>query len=93
MRRQLFPTRIPWRRRVSLPIGIVEEMEPDCMELQLEKDDEILMISDGVHLQEIHYWLQTRKKGNVHEEHAQLMKILRQRTREDDTTALLLRLQ
>lgn len=77
----------------SLPIGIVEEMEPDCMELQLEKDDEILMISDGVHLQEIHYWLHTRKKGNVHEEHAQLMKILRQRTREDDTTALLLRLQ
>lgn len=77
----------------SLPLGIVEEMEPDCMEVQLQKEDEVLMISDGVHMQEIRYWLQIRQQGDLHEEFAQLMKILKQRTREDDTSALLLRIR
>lgn len=77
----------------SLPVGIIEEIEPDCIELQLEPEDEILMISDGIHLQEVQYWMQTRKKGDVHDELKQLMQILNRRVRDDDSTALLLRLE
>ena len=77
----------------SLPVGMLEEIEPDCMELQLQTGDEILMVSDGVRMQEIRTWLHARKEGEVQEELAALMRLLRQRPREDDTTALLLRLQ
>ena len=72
---------------------MLEEIEPDCMELQLQTGDEILMVSDGVRMQEIRTWLHARKEGEVQEELAALMRLLRQRPREDDTTALLLRLQ
>lgn len=77
----------------SLPVGMLEEIEPDCMELQLQTGDEILMVSDGVRMQEIRTWLHARKEGEVQEELSALMRLLRQRPREDDTTALLLRLQ
>ncbi|MFR9254182.1 MAG: SpoIIE family protein phosphatase [Merdibacter sp.] len=77
----------------SLPVGMLEEIEPDCMELQLQTGDEILMVSDGVRMQEIRTWLHARKEGEVQEELAALMRLLRQCPREDDTTALLLRLQ
>ena len=77
----------------SLPVGMLEEIEPDCMELQLQTGDEILMVSDGVRMQEIRTWLHARKEGEVQEELTALMRLLRQRPREDDTTALLLRLQ
>ena len=74
-------------------IARLEEIEPDCMELQLQTGDEILMVSDGVRMQEIRTWLHARKEGEVQEELSALMRLLRQRPREDDTTALLLRLQ
>lgn len=75
----------------SLPVGILEEIEPHCMEVQLQKDDEILMVSDGVRLQEIEHWLRMRGKSSVRDELNELMKELRLHEREDDTTALLLR--
>lgn len=75
----------------SLPVGILEEIEPHCMEVQLQKDDEILMVSDGVRLQEIEHWLRMRRSASVRDELNELMRGLRLHEREDDTTALLLR--
>lgn len=75
----------------SLPVGILEEIEPHCMEVQLQKDDEILMVSDGVWMQEIEHWLRMRRSTSVRDELNELMRGLRLHEREDDTTALLLR--
>lgn len=75
----------------SLPVGILEEIEPHCMEVQLQKDDEILMVSDGVRMQEIEHWLRMRRSASVRDELNELMRGLRLHEREDDTTALLLR--
>lgn len=75
----------------SLPLGILEEMQPDCFELQLQEGDELLMISDGIHPQEIRNWVETRTHGEVRFELEQLMEQLRQRVRTDDSTAVLLR--
>ena len=61
------------------------------MEVQLQKDDEILMVSDGVRLQEIEHWLRMRRSASVRDELNELMRGLRLHEREDDTTALLLR--
>ncbi len=77
----------------SLPVGILEEIEPDVMEIQLRQGDEILMVSDGVRMQEIRSWLHSRRSLDVHESLAELMRLLKQRPREDDTSALLLRIE
>ena len=61
------------------------------MEVQLQKDDEILMVSDGVRMQEIERWLRMRRSASVRDELNELMRGLRLHEREDDTTALLLR--
>ena len=74
-------------------MGILEEIEPDVMEIQLRQGDEILMVSDGVRMQEIRSWLHSRRSLDVHESLAELMRLLKQRPREDDTSALLLRIE
>ena len=78
----------------SLPIGIVEEIQPDCLRLQLQEGDEIIMFSDGVHPQEILEW--TREKDetqDVRGELSVLMRKLKSRERSDDSTVAILKVE
>lgn len=73
----------------SLPVGIIASIEPDCFVADMQDGDEYLMISDGIFLDEIYEWLNTRNTQSVKASMETLMEILRQRQRLDDSTAVL----
>lgn len=73
----------------SLPVGIIASIEPDCFVADLQEGDEYLMISDGIFLDEIYEWLNTRDTKSVKASMEGLMEVLRQRQRLDDSTAVL----
>ncbi len=73
----------------SLPVGIIASIEPDCFVADLQEGDEYLMISDGIFLDEIYEWLNTRDTKSVKASMEGLMEVLHQRQRMDDSTAVL----
>lgn len=73
----------------ALPIGIVNTMEPDCFKVKLKAKDAYLMVSDGIHLDEIYEWIKTRDKTNAREQIESMMNILSKQDRFDDSTVLL----
>ena len=70
-------------------MGIIASIEPDCFVADLQEGDEYLMISDGIFLDEIYEWLNTRDTKSVKASMEGLMEVLRQRQRLDDSTAVL----
>lgn len=78
----------------SLPIGIVEEIQPDCFRLQLQEGDALIMFSDGIHPQEIVEWARARQEGkDARGELEELLHRLRCRQREDDSTVAILKVE
>ncbi|MEG2994523.1 MAG: hypothetical protein RR802_03860, partial [Erysipelotrichaceae bacterium] len=51
--------------------------------------DAYLMVSDGIHLDEIYEWIKTRDKTNAREQIESMMNILSKQDRFDDSTVLL----
>ncbi len=75
----------------SLPVGIIAAIEPDCFVMDLQEGDEYLIISDGVYMDEIYEWLKYRDTSNVKASLEDLMDVLKKRSRNDDSTAVLSR--
>lgn len=75
----------------SLPIGIIAHIHVDSIELQVEENDWFLMSSDGVYMNEIIEWMQTKEDESAHEEVTRFMQILNKQPRKDDSTILLIR--
>lgn len=73
----------------SLPVGILAAIEPDCFVMDLQEGDEYLIISDGVYMDEIYAWLKQRDTTSVKASLEDLMSVLKQRSRKDDSTAVL----
>ena len=73
----------------SLPVGILSAIEPDCFVMDLKEGDEYLIISDGVFIDEIYEWLKYRDTSSVKASVEDLMAVLQQRERKDDSTVVL----
>lgn len=73
----------------SLPVGILSAIEPDCFVMDLKEGDEYLIISDGVFIDEIYAWLKHRDTSSVKASVEDLMAVLHQRERKDDSTVVL----
>ncbi len=72
----------------ALPVGIISTIEPDCFEVQLQKHDEFIMVSDGISKQEIYSWINTRNGKNNKENLACLYSQLTRKRRKDDSTMI-----
>ena len=57
--------------------------------MDLQEGDEYLIISDGVYMDEIYAWLKQRDTTSVKASLEDLMSVLKQRSRKDDSTAVL----
>lgn len=75
----------------SLPVGIISSIEPDCFVANMQEGDEYLMVSDGIFMDEIYAWLKVRNKTSAKKSMDDLMQILKQKQRLDDSTAVLSR--
>lgn len=73
----------------SLPVGIVSKIQPDCFKVVMKEDDEYVMVSDGVDLEEVREWIFTRRKGSAKEDVETFRKILLKKKRDDDSTVVL----
>lgn len=76
----------------ALPVGIISQMQPDCFELDMNKGDEFLMISDGVEQSEIYTWLKERSAMGVRDDVEAFIQILMRKRRKDDSTLILARI-
>ncbi|MGX8850620.1 SpoIIE family protein phosphatase [Amedibacillus sp. YH-ame10] len=75
----------------ALPVGIISQMQPDCFQITCEIEDEYLMVSDGVTIEEIQEWMKKRKRGTVKEDIEIFSEVLRRTQRKDDSTVILAR--
>ena len=57
--------------------------------MDLKEGDEYLIISDGVFIDEIYEWLKYRDTSSVKASVEDLMAVLQQRERKDDSTVVL----
>lgn len=73
----------------SLPVGIVSTIEPDCFTIKVEAGDTYLMVSDGIYMDEIYTWMKQRKGNGSKEQIEEMMEIIKQSPRKDDSTVLL----
>lgn len=76
----------------SLPVGIISQMQPDCFQIELQKDDEYLLISDGIEMSEVNEWLALRKYESVRKDVDLFKEILKKTRRKDDSTIVLARI-
>lgn len=77
----------------SLPVGIISSIEPDCFVADMEVGDEYLMVSDGIYLDEIYAWMKQKPKDSSKASLEVLMRILKEKQRVDDSTALLSKIE
>lgn len=73
----------------ALPVGIISQMQPDCFEVELKHDDEYLMVSDGIYMNEIYTWLKIRNREDVKEDIEIFTDLLKKTRRKDDSTIVL----
>lgn len=73
----------------SLPIGIVDYVSAEVFEIQYQKGDIFIMCSDGVEKEEIEKWMGLRRCTNIKNEGLNLMNILKEKKRKDDSTILM----
>lgn len=72
----------------SLPIGIINQVEPDCYMIDLKDKDEYLMVSDGILEEEIETWLKNRKAEKAKDNVKEFIELLKEKNRKDDSTLL-----
>lgn len=77
----------------SLPVGIVSKIKPDCFKVALRENDEYLMVSDGILMEEVKEWLYTRRKTSAKKDVEQFREILQRKKREDDSTVVFAKVQ
>lgn len=77
----------------SLPVGIVSKIKPDCFKVALKENDEYLMVSDGILMDEVKEWLYTRRKTSAKKDVEQFREILQRKKREDDSTVVFAKVQ
>ncbi|NBK98041.1 MAG: hypothetical protein EOM50_08485 [Erysipelotrichia bacterium] len=73
----------------SLPIGIIDNIKADVYEIAFQKEDVFIMASDGVSKEEVEKWVALKRCSNVKNEGINLMNILNDKKRSDDSTVLL----
>lgn len=73
----------------SLPIGIVDNIKADVYEIAFKKNDIFIMASDGVSKSEIEKWVNLKRCTNVKNEGINMMNILSDKKRNDDSTILM----
>lgn len=77
----------------SLPIGIVDNIQANVFELAFMSRDIFIMTSDGVQKNEIEKWLQLKRCNHVKNEGLNLMNIINQTTRMDDSTIFMVKVK
>lgn len=73
----------------SLPIGIVENIQADVYEIPFYKGDIFLMVSDGIERFEIERWTSLKRCSLIKNEGINMMNILKEKTRKDDSSFLM----
>lgn len=73
----------------SLPIGIVDNIQADVFEIPFQKNDIFIMSSDGVMKNEIEKWQSLKRCIDIKNEGLNLMNIIKEKRRGDDSTILL----
>lgn len=73
----------------SLPIGIVDQVNADVYEITYQKGDIFIMCSDGVYKEEIEKWMKLRRCTAIKNDGLNLINIIKEKKRRDDSTILL----
>lgn len=73
----------------SLPIGIIDNIKADVYEIAFQKGDVFIMASDGVQKSEIEKWVSLKRCTNIKNEGINMMNILSDKKRTDDSTILM----
>lgn len=73
----------------SLPIGIVDNIQADMFEITFKKGDIFIMSSDGIMKEEIEKWQSLKRCSAIKNEGLNLMNIIKEKRRGDDSTFLL----
>ena len=73
----------------ALPIGILENVEVDCKEINMQDNDLLLLVSDGILESEIKRWFKKERRSTLKMEKESLLNVLRKHPRKDDTTFVL----
>lgn len=77
----------------SLPIGIVDHIQADVYEIPFEKGDVFIMCSDGVEKNEIEKWQNLRRCTMVKNEGLNLLNIIKEKKRIDDSTIVMAKIE
>lgn len=77
----------------SLPIGIVDNIQANVFELSYGKGDIFIMTSDGIQKEEVERWQALKRCTQIKNEGLNLMNIIKQKERFDDSTILMVKVQ
>lgn len=73
----------------SLPIGIVDHVQADVYEIPFQKGDIFVMCSDGVEKEEVEKWGKLKRSTLIKNDGLNLINIIKERKRMDDSTILM----